>query len=182
MSALGPVRAVEVEPSAPSDSSVDNDSAAPTAGGGGGGSRRKGNKNGRPGATAIADFDVNALLENMPKPRALKGGNRGANGKTGVAVSGANGGGSLGLGGNLMSVGLHVDAWVQFASFRGFRTALEALRGKTLQKAGAELLCEYRLGVDVTGYMTEARRRERAVLRAKNAKEVRVQKQIQRSR
>ncbi|CAM9933789.1 unnamed protein product [Scytosiphon promiscuus] len=187
MGTLGPVRAVEVEPSAPSESSFDGDSASATAGGGGGGgsgggsgSRRKGNKDGRT-AAAIADFDVNALLENMPKPRALKGGgNRGgkggANGTAAVPVVIASGGGGgsavgVGSGGNLMSVGLHVDAWVQFASFRGFRRALEALRGKTLQKAGAELLCEYRLGVDVTGYMTEARRRERAVLRAKNAQE-----------
>ncbi|CAN0435726.1 unnamed protein product, partial [Ectocarpus fasciculatus] len=79
----------------------------------------------------------------------------------------------LGLGGDILSVGLHVDAWVQFATFRGFRRALEAFRAKTLQKAGAELVCEYRLGVDASGYMTEGRRRERVVARAEKAREVR---------
>ena len=68
---------------------------------------------------------------------------------------------------------LHVDAWVQFTSFRGFERALKTLRGRVLQKAGAELLCEYRLGVDVTGYMTEERRRERVAIRAREAQEVR---------
>lgn len=72
-----------------------------------------------------------------------------------------------------MSVDLHVDAWVQFTSFRGFERALKTLRGRVLQKAGAEMLCEYRLGVDVTGYMTEARRRDRVASRAREAQEVR---------
>ncbi|CAM9983023.1 unnamed protein product, partial [Hapterophycus canaliculatus] len=77
MGALGPVRAVEVEPSAPSDSSADSGSATATAtGGGGGGGQKKSSKTGRT-AAAIADFDVNALLENMPKPRALSAGKGG---------------------------------------------------------------------------------------------------------
>ncbi|CAM9674948.1 unnamed protein product, partial [Ectocarpus sp. 8 AP-2014] len=121
-----------------------------------------------------ADFDVNALLENMPKPRALakdKGGGSKGSGSRPGGRSGGSGSAGLGLGGDILSVGLHVDAWVQFASFRGFQGALEALRAKTLQKAGAELVCEYRLGVDASGFMAEDQRRERVVARAEKARE-----------
>lgn len=188
MSRLGPVRAVEVIPSAPRDRDLDDPS---TDGGGSSaassastGARHKHTNNGRTAAAAAAttgDFDVNALLSNMPKPRALaKGNKRGGGGGGGagggrVSAAGRSGsasGGVVGVG-EMLSVGLHVDAWVQFASFRGFRRALMALGGRTLKKAGAELLCEYRLGVDVTGFMTEERRRARVAARAKKAQEVR---------
>ncbi|CAM9666023.1 unnamed protein product, partial [Ectocarpus sp. 8 AP-2014] len=121
-----------------------------------------------------ADFDVNALLENMPKPRALakdKGGGSKGSGSRPGGRSGGSASAGLGLGGDILSVGLHVDAWVQFASFRGFQGALEALRAKTLQKAGAELVCEYRLGVDASGFMAEDQRRERVIARAEKARE-----------
>ncbi|CAM9575627.1 unnamed protein product [Ectocarpus sp. 12 AP-2014] len=171
MSKFGPVRAVEVQPSAPIDSSIDSsDAAAAFAGGGGGGGQRSSKKSGRPSA----DFDVNALLENMPKPRALakdKGGGSKGSGSRPGGRSGGSGSAGLVLGGDILSVGLHVDAWVQFASFLGFQGALEAMRAKTLQKAGAELVCEYRLGVDTSGFMTEDRRRERVIDRAEKARE-----------
>ncbi|CAB1101046.1 unnamed protein product [Ectocarpus sp. CCAP 1310/34] len=170
MSKFGPVRAVEVQPSAPSDSSIDSSDAAAAFAGGGGGGQRSSKKSGRPSA----DFDVNALLENMPKPRALakdKGGASKGSGSRPGGRSGGSGSTGLGLDGDILSVGLHVDAWVQFASFWGFQGALEALRAKTLQKAGAELVCEYRLGVDASGFMTEDQRRERVIARAEKARE-----------
>lgn len=179
MSKFGPVRAVEVEPSAPRDDpdtgSGGGAAAAPPSAGGG---ARHNKKNGRGNDAGAADFDVDALLSNMPKPRALAKGNRGSGGSGGKAAGRTGDGGSGGLAGgasdgDALSVGLHVDAWVQFGSFRGFRRALSALTGRVLKKAGAELLCEYRLGVDVSGYMTEERRRARVAVRAKRAKEVR---------
>lgn len=192
MSRLGPVRAVEVMPSAPPrdgdlDSSADgggSSSAAPAPAYAGAGHHhtKSGRTNGASGA-ATNDFDVNALLSNMPKPRALAKGNKGAGagggggggGRAGggrAAVASRSGGDGVGVG-EVLSVGLHVDAWVQFASFRGFRRALSALGGRTLKRAGAELLCEYRLGVETTGYMTEERRRARVAARARQAQEVR---------
>lgn len=152
MSRLGAVRSVEVAPCVPDGLPGTLASAA------------AGSANGRP-----LDFDVHALLENMPQPRALAKGKAGGGGGGGGRVGGAEGGGGV-VGG--LSVGLNVDAWVQFASFRGFGRALRALQGRVLQKVGAELVCEYRLGVDKTGYMTEERRRERGGIRARQEQEV----------
>ena len=88
MSRLGPVRAVEVIPSAPRDRDLDDPS---TDGGGSSaassastGARHKHTNNGRTAAAAAAttgDFDVNALLSNMPKPRALAKGNKRGGGR-----------------------------------------------------------------------------------------------------
>lgn len=152
MSRLGAVQSVEVAPSAPEDSPSVHASAAAGSG------------NSKP-----LDFDVHALLEKMPQPRALAKGKGGGGG--GGVGSGRGGGAGAGVVGEL-SVGLNVDAWVQFASFRSFERALKALKGRVLQKIGAELVCEYRLGVDVARYMTEERRREREGMRARQAKEV----------
>ena len=72
-----------------------------------------------------------------------------------------------------VAVGLNVDAWVQFEGFRGFERALKGLRGRVMQHRNAELLCEYQLGVDVTGYMTHEQCREREIARAEEARKVR---------
>ena len=161
MSALGPVRAVEVAPSAPDASSEKNPAAAAAA---------------EP-TKKPADFDVNALLENMPQPRALakgkgggRGGGRGGAGADSVGGGGGSGGGLVVVG---LAAGLNVDAWVQFEGFRGFERALKGLRGRVMQHRNAELLCEYQLGVDTTGYMTDGKRREREIARAEEANEVR---------
>lgn len=159
MNGLGTVRAVEVAHSIHGDSSTEN--ASTGSGGGGGGSS----------VNASPDFDVNALLENMPKPRALGKGKKGAASARRGGVGTAGGGGAVGSSG-AVAVGLNVDAWVQFTSFRGFERALKALRGRVLQKAGAELICEYKLGVDVTGYMTQDQRRKREIRRSQEAHEV----------
>eukprot|EP00903_Cladosiphon_okamuranus_P016992 g15661.t1 len=174
MSRLGPVRAVDVIPSAPRDSDLE----PPADGDGSRHNNHHHTKNAKKSAAGAADsdFDVNALLSNMPKPRALAKGNKGGGGGGGGGgrasvvgrSSSASGGGGVR---EALSVALHVDAWVQFSSFRGFRRALSALRGRVLKKAGAELLCEYRLGVDVTGFMTEEQRRARGGARAKKAQE-----------
>lgn len=178
MSKLGAVRSVEVKPSVPGNPSADPAATATAAA-----ATKAASKPGA-GKSNSLDFDVHALLEHMPQPRALAkgsgswgGGRAGAGGTGGGRGGGGGGGGGRrrgegGLGGG-MSVDLHVDAWVQFTSFRGFERAMKALRGRVLHKAGAEMLCEYQLGVDVTGYMTEERRRERVAVRAREAQEVR---------
>lgn len=179
MSKLGAVRSVEVKPSVPGDPTDPAATATAAAAAKAAAKAAAGSSNG-----SVESFDVHALLEHMPQPRALaKGsgslgaGRTGAGGAGGGRSGGGGGGGRRrgegGVGGG-MSVDLHVDAWVQFTSLQGFERALKTLRGRVLQKAGAELLCEYRLGVDVTGYMTEERRRERVAIRAREAQEVRV--------
>lgn len=154
MSAFGHVRAVEVAPCNPDASSRERLAEAT-------------------GSTSrSADFDVNALLENMPQPRAL------AKGKSESSARGPGNGSSSRLEGidsavGGVSVGLNVDAWVQFEGFRGFERALKGLRGRVMQHRNAELLCEYQLGVDVTGYMTHEQCREREIARAEEARKVR---------
>lgn len=166
MSRIGPVRAVEVAPSAPRVETPTSAAAASAALRGGSSS-----------SLAAKGFDVHALLDKMPQPRALaKGNGKGEGGGVGRSVGGSSGGGArggaAGAGAEAVSVGLNVDAWVQFESFRGFDMALKVFQGRVLQKTGAELLCEYRLGADVTGYMTEERRKEREEARAREAEEV----------
>lgn len=161
MSAFGHVRAVEVAPCNPNASSRERPAEAT-------GSTSK-----------SADFDVNALLENMPQPRALAKGKsegsargRGGSGLGNGSSSSSNLGGiDSAVGG--VTVGLNVDAWVQFEGFRGFERALKGLRGRVMQHRNAELLCEYQLGVDVTGYMTHEQCREREIARAEEARKVR---------
>lgn len=150
MRKFGTVRSVEVAPSVLSGDDATTDSPAAVAG----------------TRTKPVGFDVHALLENMPQPRALAKGKGG-----GGRGSGGGGVGGVGLSG-VVSVGLNVDAWVQFASFGSFKRALKGLQGRVLQKAGADLMCEYRLGVDVAGHMTEEKRRERDLIRRQDTKEV----------
>lgn len=171
MSKIGPVRAVEVAPSAPARTEAPPTKTTATA---------AATSSATPSLLGDKEFDVHALLENMPQPRALSR-NKGSKAAT-VPVDRGGGGRVSGAGGRAAAVGagsaagvgagLNVDAWVQFASLRGFARALEVFGGRVLKKDGAELLCEYRLGVDVTGFMTDEKRNERKEARARDAKEV----------
>lgn len=150
MKRIGPVRAVEVLPSA--------GTSTPASG-------KDPKKAPREVPRALDDFDVQALLEEMPAPRSSKPGEA-----RGAARKGrGSGGGSEGA----VAAGLGVDVWVQFESFLGFRRALKAFRGRVLQKAGAELLCEYRVQVEEGSFMSDKKRKERADRRVREAEEVR---------
>lgn len=162
MSAFGDVRAVEVAPCNPDASSRERPADATRS------------------TSRSTDFDVNALLENMPQPRALAKGKSGGSarrrggsclGNGSSSSSSRSGGVDSAVGG--VAVDLNVDAWVQFEGFRGFKRALKGLKGRVMQHRNAKLLCEYQLGVDVTGFMTHEQCREREVARAEEARKVR---------
>lgn len=171
MAGIGPVRAVEVSPPVPDalrtrSSGPGSASAVGTESTSFAGSAARGAR-----ATDSLDFDVQALLDGMPQPRALAAekARAGASKVGGGGGSGGSSGGGEGARG--VAAGLSVDAWVQFESFRGFMRALKGFRGRVLQKAGAELLCDYRLEADVVGYMADEQRRERRERRTRESKE-----------
>ncbi|CAM9884037.1 unnamed protein product, partial [Choristocarpus tenellus] len=166
MSRLGHVRCVEVAPSAaatggntsPSLSSMhlskgqQLNNSRPR--------NRRGGTWGGAGSLGPGDLSVDALLAGLGPP--------------GSSAKGFGGGGAgTATAGTGVDVGLNVDAWVQFSSLSGLERAVKTFRGRVLRMNGADMVCEYRVGVDMGGFMSDKLQKSRAEARRKEAEEVR---------